>query len=221
MDLEKKEKVIEWYDNPTIITNLIIGLIAIMIILSQSFAVKNGLSSADILRSLLNHNSVYLIVLVYFVSLKTYFGKRNFNVLNLFLIVLYFVTSITSLLTVFQSFYLSTLVSFGIHVVMLVYLIQTFFQDTKVWKELKIGSSPFEDISNDFYFYTILVLSIVLLATNLIDANTFDGTVISLLECVYVILFGRYIYLYKDFLNYKKVLKEQKKNKVKKEVGDK
>lgn len=221
MDLEKKEKVIEWYDNPTIITNLIIGLIAIMIILSQSFAVKNGLSSTDILRSLLNHNSVYLIVLVYFVSLKTYFGKRNFNLLNLFLIVLYFVTSITSLLTVFQSFYLSTLVSFGIHIVILVYLIQTFFQDTKVWKELKIGSSPFEDISNDFYFYAILVLSIVLLATNLIDANTFDGTVISLLECIYVILFGRYIYLYKDFLNYKKVLKTQKKNNDKKEVGDK
>lgn len=221
MDLENKEKTIEWYDNPGIVTSMIIALITVIIILSQSFAINNGLSSRDILRSLLNHNSIYLIVLVYFVSLKTHTGKKNFNFLNLFLILLYFITSITSLLTVFQSFYLSSLVSFAIHIVIFIYLVHTFLKDTRFWKDFSINRSPFNEITNDFYFYTIVVLSIVLLVVNLIVADTFDGIVMSLLECIYVVLLGRYIFLYNDFLNYKKTLKEKKKSKVKKEVGDK
>ena len=35
------------------------------------FAINNNLSTNEILRSLLNHNSIYLILLVYFISLIT------------------------------------------------------------------------------------------------------------------------------------------------------
>ena len=79
MELEKKQIEIEWYDNPLIVTNIIIGLIAIIIILSQSFAINNNLSTQAILRSIINHNSIYLIVLVYFVALKTNIGKKYFD----------------------------------------------------------------------------------------------------------------------------------------------
>ena len=86
MELEKKQVAVEWYDNPGIITNIIIALIAIIIILSQSFAINNNLSTQAILSSIINHNSVYLIVLVYFVALKTRVGKRYFDFLNVFLV---------------------------------------------------------------------------------------------------------------------------------------
>ena len=48
-------------------------------ILSQSFAINNNLGAVEIFRNILNHNSIYLFMLLYFVSLKTYFGKKYFN----------------------------------------------------------------------------------------------------------------------------------------------
>ena len=122
MELEKNKTEIEWYDNPGIVTNVIIALIAVIIILSQSFAINNNLSTQEILRSIINHNSVYLIVLVYFVALKTKIGKRYFDFLNVFLILLYFITGVTSILTVFQSFSLETLISCAMHLVLFIYL---------------------------------------------------------------------------------------------------
>ena len=56
--MEKEEF---WYDNPNIVTNLIIGLIAIIVILSQSFAINNNLTTGEILRNIINHNSIYFI----------------------------------------------------------------------------------------------------------------------------------------------------------------
>ena len=42
MEIEKQKTQVEWYDNPNIITDLIIIFIAIIIILSQSFAISNN-----------------------------------------------------------------------------------------------------------------------------------------------------------------------------------
>ena len=76
---EKKKNEIEWYDNPNLITSFIIGLIALIVILSQSFAINNHLSAMEILSSILNHNIVYLLMCVYFVALKTKPGKKYFD----------------------------------------------------------------------------------------------------------------------------------------------
>ena len=70
-EVEKKKNDVEWYNEPRKITNLIILMIGLIIILSQSFAVNNGLSVGEILSSILNHNISYLLVCVYFVALKT------------------------------------------------------------------------------------------------------------------------------------------------------
>ena len=70
-EMEKEEK--EWYDNPRIITNIAISFIVLMLLLSESFAVKNNLSTANILRNLLNHNIIYLIWLIYLFHLKINF----------------------------------------------------------------------------------------------------------------------------------------------------
>lgn len=203
MELEKKKTAIEWYDNPGIVTNIIISLIAVIIILSQSFAINNNLSTQEILRSIINHNSVYLIVLVYFVALKTKIGKRYFDFLNVFLILLYFITGVTSILTVFQSFSLETLISCAMHLVLFIYLFHTFFRRTRVWREFHLTKSPFNEIKNDAYFYSITVLVVLLLAIDLIATTTFDGTVLALFDAIYMILFARYVYLYGCFLDNK------------------
>ena len=203
MELEKKKTEIEWYDNPGIVTNVVIALIAVIIILSQSFAINNNLSTQEILRSIINHNSVYLIVLVYFVALKTKIGKRYFDFLNVFLILLYFITGVTSILTVFQSFSLETLISCAMHLVLFIYLFHTFFRRTRVWREFHLTKSPFNEIKNDAYFYSITVLVVLLLAIDLIATTTFDGTVLALFDAIYMVLFARYVYLYGCFLDNK------------------
>ena len=203
MELEKKQVEVEWYDNPGIITNIIIALIAIIIILSQSFAINNNLSTQAILSSIINHNSVYLIVLVYFVALKTRVGKRYFDFLNVFLVLLYFITSITSILTLFQSFSLETFVGCLLHLTLFIYLFHILFRRTRVWKEFHLNRSPFNEIKNDTYFYTIIVFTIFLLAIDLIATTTPDGTILSCLDAFFMILFARYIYLYGCFVDNK------------------
>lgn len=203
MELEKKQVEVEWYDNPGIITNIIIALIAIIIILSQSFAINNNLSTQAILSSIINHNSIYLIVLVYFVALKTRIGKRYFDFLNVFLVLLYFITAVTSILTLFQSFSLETLVGCLLHLTLFVYLFHILFRRTRVWKEFHLNRSPFNEIKNDTYFYTIIVFTVFLLAIDLIATTTPDGTILSCLDAFFMGMFARYIYLYGCFVDNK------------------
>lgn len=191
---------IEWYNSGNNITSLIIGIIALIILCSQSFAIGSA-NSLDLFRSVINHNSIYLLVIIYFIALKSYFGKRNFNYLNLFLMIIYLLATITSLLTIVQSFSLNTIISFSINLIILIYLFHTMFRDTRVWKDYKLGNSPFNEISNELYFYIILVLSLFLLTVNLISTVIISGVIIAILDTIYIILFARYIFLYREFLD--------------------
>ena len=98
--MEKDEK--NWYNSANVITNLIIITILFIMISSQSFA-ANGDNSFKLITSMINHNITYVLILIYFVLLKFKIGKKYFNYLNLFLLVLYLISTITSLLTLFQS----------------------------------------------------------------------------------------------------------------------
>lgn len=203
--IQKKEAaIVEWYDNPNSITTLSIISLFLIIVLSQSFAVKNNIGSNAILRNLLNHNSIYLVGLLYFIPLKTRVGKKYFNFLNLFLILIYTIFTITSVLTIIQSLSLTSLVTLGIYAMFLIYMIHSLLCNTRIWKEFRLDKSPFNDISNLNYFYTIVILGIILLTIDLIQTSTFDGAVISMLVTIYIILLSRYIYLYKDYVNKKK-----------------
>jgi len=201
----KKEnnKKIEWYDSGNIITNLIIGIIILIIVFSQSFAIKGELS-LTLFGSIINHNTVYLLSLVYFIFLKTHFGKKYFNYLNVFLIFVYFIVTVTSFLTVVQSFSLNTVLTFIINFVFEIYLIHTMLRDTRFWKEFRLDHSPFNELNNEWYFNAILVLAIFLLVVNLISTVIVRGIMISILDTLYILLLGRYIYLYCEYLNYNK-----------------
>lgn len=203
--VKKEKKQVEWYNNPSIVTDSILGLIVVIILLSQSFAIKNDLSTASILSSILSHNSIYLLVCIYFIFLKTNFGKKYFNFLNVFLMLIYLLTSLISLLTVLQSINLSSIMSLFIHLFIVLYLVHTFFRGTRIWRDCKLNKSPFNEFTNDGYFYVVVILGVILLAVNLIMTTSFDGTVLALLDCLFTILFARYIYLYWQYLDDKKI----------------
>ena len=199
----KIKKITNWYDSGYVISNLIILIIIVTIICSQSFVVTRD-SSIAFFGSIINYNSIYLLVLVYFVLLKVKIGKRYFNYLNLFLVFLYFLASVTSFLTVIQSFGLKTLLDFVLNLVILIYLFHTMFRDTRIWKEFKLGNSPFNELTNDMYFYVLIVICLFTLAVKLISTVYISGVILSLLDSIYVVLLGRYIYLYRDYLDYNK-----------------
>ena len=196
----KDKEPIKWFDNAKIITTLIICTIALMVICSQSFVVVKE-SSIRVFSSVINHNTIYLLILIYFICLKTSFGKKNFNYINVFLIFIYFILSVTSFLTIIQSFSINTVVTFLIYFILLIYLFHTMFRDTRVWKEFKLGNSPFNEITNDIFYSTILILVSFALIVNLISTVVLSGLVVSILEAIYVSLLARYIYLYREYLD--------------------
>ena len=64
MNLEEKKNNIEWYDNPTIITWLIILIISVIILSSQSFSINSNIDPIRMFQDILNHNITYMIALV-------------------------------------------------------------------------------------------------------------------------------------------------------------
>lgn len=196
---------IKWYESGNVISSMIIGIILVSIICSQSFAVVGKNNSMSIFNSVINHNSIYLLVLIYFIVLKFKFGKKYFNYLNLFLIIVYFLSTIASLLTLIQSFSLLTILSFFINLVLVVYLFHTMFRDTYFWKDLKLGNSPFNELSNDNYYYVLFILVVISLVVNLISTVVISGLFISIFDAIYILLFGRYIYLYREYLDYNNI----------------
>lgn len=199
----KQIEMVAWYNNPNLITTFSIIILVLIIVLSQSFAVKNAIGASNILRNLLNHNSIYVVGLLYFIPLKTKTGKKYFDFLNVFMIIIYGIFTATSILTVIQSFGLISLVTLGVNVVFLIYMIHSLLYKTRIWQEFKLQNSPLNDVQNINYFYTIIILSIIVLTVNLIQTSTIDGAILSALVTIYEILLARYIYLYKEHVEYK------------------
>lgn len=208
MTNKKTDNKLEWYDNGFVITNIIIGLIFLIFIFSQSFAINNNMGTIDIFKNIINHNSIYLLMLIYFISLKFGFGKKYFDYFNIFLIFLYFISTLTSLLTIFQTFNLSTLLELGLNFLLLCYLFHTCLRSTKLWKEFKLEKSPLNELDNEWYFIAITVVSIGMFTVGLISMVSVAGAVLLFLDCLFSIFFARYIFLYRDYLDSKvKVIK--------------
>ncbi len=206
----KNTKEKDWFDSPKIITYIITGLLIVLIILSQSFAIQNHLSAADILRSILNHNSIYVITLIYFILIQTKIGKKYFDYLNIIMSILLILTSFAGLFTVFQSFGLASLLGLSINVLMTIYFVYAFICHTEIGRELKIETSPVAEINNNQYFYLIASLLTIDLVVALSASTNFDSVVLSLLEMMYELLFARYIYLYKEYQDDKRLISDTK-----------
>lgn len=208
---DEKNTTVKWYDNARAITTLIIITILAILVCSQSIAVV-GEGSLRVFSSVINHNTSYLLLLIYFISIKTHFGKKYFNYFNVFIIFIYLLLSVTSFLTIIQSFSFNTIVEFLVNIVLLVYLSHTMFRDTRVWKEFKFGDSPFNEIPNEYYFSTLLILITFSLIVNLISTVVLSGLIVSILDAIYIGLLSRYIYLYREYLDDKKLDSDNKGN---------
>jgi len=218
--MEEQKQELEWFDSPNILSNFLIGIILIIVIVSQAFAIRNSLPVNSTLGSIMNHNSIYLFMLFYFIALKTRNGKLYFDYLNLAVIILYIISFIAAFLTIFQSFGIVPLINVILLALVSVYLFHSFLKNTKWWREFKLAKSPFNDINNDWYFLAILVIMVVHLLVTLIETTSFDGVILALFDAIYMLLFVRFIYLYNEYL-ISKELKKNNKDENRKLVTDK
>lgn len=217
----RKNEKLKWYDNARIITLLIVLVVVIAIIVSQSFAVTSGgLTSFS---SVINHNSIYFFVLIYFALISIKIGKKYFNYLNIYLVFIYLLYLVASLLTLIQSFGLNTFINLLINTSIFIYLSHTMFRDTRIWKDFSLDKSPFNEITNEGYFCTIVILLVFNLIVNLISTVVLNGLFISIIDSLYLLLFIRYIYLYFDYLDSKKININNKGNfdKIKSSISEK
>lgn len=215
---DNKEK--DWFDSPRMVTYIIIGLLIVLIILSQSFAINSQLGTADIIRSILNHNSIYVLTLIYFVLLHFKIGKKYFDHLNVLMLMFFILITIASFFTIFQSFGLASLLQLGINILFTVYFLYAFLSNTLIGKELHLNNSLLVELKNEQYFYLITTLLVVNLIVALISSTSFESIVISLLEVLFYFLFARYISLYKEYDDRKESSPRKKKIK-KDEESDK
>ncbi|MCI2042402.1 MAG: hypothetical protein LKJ84_05595 [Bacilli bacterium] len=211
----KNNKEKDWFDSPRMVTYVIIGLLIVLIILSQSFAINSQLGTSDIIRSILNHNSIYVLTLIYFVMLHFKVGKKYFDHLNVIMLVFFVLITLASMFTVFQSFGLASLLQLGINILFTIYFLYAFISNTVIGKELHLSTSVIVELKNEQYFYLITTLLVVHLVVALINSTSFESIVISLLEVLFYFLFARYISLYKEYDDMK--VSSSKKKKIKKE----
>lgn len=205
-----KENKKVWYNNPDILTTIILITAIVIIVISQAIAVNSNLSASAMIRNLFNHNLTYIAGIIYFTLLKTSVGRKNFSLINVIYILLYIMVTIASIFTIFQSFGLSAIIGLVLNVIVLCYMIYTFLPETRLWKDLKLNKLPLTEIRNDWFFYIVCVMSGALLLVNLIDVANFSGVVITIFDMAYMILFGRYIFLYKGYVDENKLKKEKK-----------
>ena len=151
--MKEKTKNVSWYNNPNILTNIILVTAIIIIAVSQAMAVKSNVSGILMLRNLLNHNLTYMAAIVYFIFLKTKVGRRNFSIMNVCYIMLYVVNTVASVFTIVQSFSLSSILAFVLNVLVLCYICVTFLPETRLWKDYSLGKLPLQEVNNDGYLF--------------------------------------------------------------------
>ena len=201
---DSKEK--DWFDSPRLVTYFIIALLIVLIILSQSFAINSQLGTSDIIRSILNHNSIYVLTLIYFVLLHFKVGKKYFDHLNVLMLIFFGLITIASMFTVFQSFGLISILQLVINILFTIYFLYAFISNTVIGKDLHLNSSPIVELKNEQYFYLITTLLVIHLVVALINSTSFESIVIS---------------LYKEYNELKEASSKKKKIKKEEEAGDK
>lgn len=210
-----KSKEKDFFDSPSMITYILIGLLVVLIILSQSFAIQSHMAAGDIFRSIINHNSIYLVSLIYFILIRVKFGKKYFDYLNVVMFVFYLLTTFASLFTIFQSFGFDSILNLTFNVLITLYFGYSFFTSTVIGKDLRLSDSPLAEINNGQYYYLLIGIIAISLIVSLVSVNSFEDVVVHLLEAIYKFMFVRYIYLYKEYIERKEL--EASKEKEKKE----
>ena len=179
----------DFFDSPNMITYILIGLLVVLIILSQSFAIQSHMEAGDIFRSII----------------KVKFGKKYFDYLNVTMFVFYLLTTFASLFTIFQSFGFYSILNLAFNVLITLYFGYSFFTSTVIGKDLGLSDSPLSEINNGQYYYILIGIIAISLIVSLVSVNSFEDVVVYLLEAMYQFMFVRYVYLYKEYIERKEL----------------
>lgn len=204
----------EWYYDANTITSLMIGIIVLLLISSQAFAIRNQMGIEYMLRSLFNYNSFYLIFLAYFVLLKTKIGKRYFNIMNLVLLSLEILVLFGSAIDVIQFFSLSTIFALILNLILFIYMAYVYLKDTRIWNMFHLDALQIQIVKNSQFFITITSVSLIILLIELITSIEFDHVVLKMLECLFIVGYTRFLYLYQDYKEKKQEITEKEENRV-------
>ena len=178
------------------------------------------MEAGEIFRSIINHNSIYLVSLIYFILIRVKFGKKYFDYLNVIMFIFYLLTTFASLFTIFQSFGFDSILNLAFNVLITLYFGYSFFTSTVIGKDLRLSDSPLAEINNGQYYYLLIGIIAISLIVSLVSVNSFEDVVVYLLEAIYQFMFVRYIYLYKEYVE-RKTIDESVKEKTTEEVLDK
>lgn len=202
MKLENKKENTVWLNNPNILSSLILLVIFLIIVSNQGY-IANG-NTKEIMSNVVNNNTIFILVFIYFACLKFKFGKKNFNILNMILLFLYFIFALTTALQLFKVFSIIALLYALINILLFIQLFHTLLRDTRYWEDYGIEKSPFNEFDEDFYFNGILLLSILYLVVNMLALDHVRDLSVALFTTIYYIFFSRFIYLYDKYLDSKK-----------------
>lgn len=209
MNLESKDERIVWYNNPVIVSNLVLLVVVLIIIFSQSLGIYSDIKAWEVFKNVINLNSIYILVFLYFISIKTKFGRKYFNYLNVILIFIHLLIAITSFLSLIQQLTIVSFILFVINIFLFLFQVHTLLKDTNIWNEFNLFKSPFNEVEYDFFFIVITLLSILYFVINMVITNEFSSVVLTLFITIYNILFSRFLLLYGNH-------REFNKNKIKK-----
>ncbi len=202
--VDNEIKEIKFLNAPFKIANILIVLLLIYMLLSIGYNYISDLGLLD----LIGNNFFYIVLSIYFILLKTKFGKERFSYMNLVIAILLAINFLGSFFNLLTTFNFTTSFSLIANVLFITYFVNTFFY--KYIKKISI----INNLNNKFIFYAISIILIILYILMLIKyISVFPMIKIIkyIVEFVILVLFARYIYLYKEYSSKETMFKEIKK----------
>ena len=190
--VDKEIKGIAFLNSPRQITNaLIIGLLIYML-----FSIADNYVSNNGLLDLIGNSFFYIYLTIYFLLLKTQFGQERFSYMNVILGALLGIHLIGSLFKILTTFNFTMIFNLVVDLLLFIYFISSFF------KKYLNKIEWIKGMNNKIIFYILCIVILIfylLLLIKYVSVLPVLKILRYIVELFVLLLFSRYIYLYKKF----------------------
>lgn len=190
--VDKEIKGIAFLNSPRQITNaLIIGLLIYML-----FSIADNYVSNNGLLDLIGNSFFYIYLTIYFLLLKTQFGQERFSYMNVILGALLGIHLIGSLFNILTTFNFTMIFNLVVDLLLFIYFISSFFN--KYLNKIEW----IKGMNNKIIFYILCIVILIfylLLLIKYVSVLPVIKILRYIVELFVLLLFSRYIYLYKKF----------------------
>ena len=190
--VDKEIKGIAFLNSPRQITNaLIIGLLIYML-----FSIADNYVSNNGLLDLIGNSFFYIYLTIYFLLLKTQFGQERFSYMNVILGALLGIHLIGSLFNILTTFNFTMIFNLVVDLLLFFYFISSFFN--KYLNKIEW----IKGMNNKIIFYILCIVILIfylLLLIKYVSVLPVIKILRYIVELFVLLLFSRYIYLYKKF----------------------